>query len=106
VFNMWEFLTGTFMQRVVIFGGIGAVLSTADIFYDDFRLWAIIIFAWLLEYIAHNEGMHQGVNNMLNLSLMQLSKLKTMMDSVEQGNDHSEEEINNIINKEDDNEHK
>jgi len=100
---MWELLTGKTMQRLVVFCTISYLLSTANITWDDSRFWCFIVLLFVLEHLAHMEGMQHGTENLLNMPRAKLLKLKDFMDKVERGGDHSEEELNTILKKEDKN---
>ena len=102
---MWDLLTGSLMQRLVIFAGISGILSTADIYWQDTRWWAVFILILVLEFLAHGKGMLQGTNNILSMRRTRLLEVKDFMDSIENGEDRKEEELINILKKEED-EHK
>jgi len=102
---MWSFITGAKMQRLVCISTIFAILGTVDLQWNDSRWWCIGVLLLVLEYLAHNAGVQDSINNLLSMRKDKLMRLKDFMDSVENGDDRSEEELFNIIKKEED-EHK
>jgi hypothetical protein len=99
---MWDLLTGTLMQRLVIFAGLGSILDTADIYWNDTRWWAFFILIIVLEFIAHGKGMLLGTTNILSMHKTRLLEIKDFLDSLENGEDRKEEELINILKKEED----
>ena len=89
------------MQRLVVFCTISYLLSTANITWDDSRFWCFIVLLFVLEHLAHMEGMQHGTENLLGMPRGKLLRLKDFMDRVERGEKHSEEELNTILKKED-----
>lgn len=66
---------------------------------DDFRFWAVFILLFILEFISKNEGIQIGSEHLLGMSRAKLLEVKDFMDSVARGNDHSPEELKNILKK-------
>ena len=99
---MWDLLTGSIMQRLVIFAGISGILSTADIYWSDTRWWAFFVLIIVLEFIAHGKGMLVGTVSVLSMHKTRLLEIKDFMDSIENGEDRKEEELINILKKEKD----
>ena len=98
---MWEFLTGRPMQRLVVVCAIFWILATLDLYWNDIRWWAVMILLIVLEFIAGVAGELRGTNVLLSMRRSKLINLKDFIDSVEHGNVHSIDELNEILKKDD-----
>lgn len=97
---MMSFLFGRTMQKVVALSAIFWILTTVELTWDDIRWWAIFVLLLVIGHLDRIEGEHTGVSNVLNMSRSKLIKVKDFMDSVENGGDHTVEDLNKILNKE------
>jgi hypothetical protein len=100
---MWETLTGSAMQRLVVWCLISYIMSTADIMWDDVRFWCVMVLLLVLEWLAEIEGGVKGTDHLLSMPRAQLLKLKDFMDKVDAGDDTvTVDELNEILKKKED----
>lgn len=85
------------MQRIVVISIILYILSTADIYYTDERWWCMLAMIVIIEFLSYGHGMFDGTNNLLDMDRNKLIKIKDYMDDINQGTDHNEEELVNIL---------
>ena len=97
---MWDFLFGRTMQKMVALSTIFWILTTLELSWDDIRWWAIFVLMLVISYLDRTEGEQIGAANLLNMSRSRLIRVKDFMDRVERGGDHSVEELNEILKKE------
>ena len=94
------------MQRMVIYSTIGYILSTAEIDFEDTRFWCMLTLVILLEFMAEANGMRTGIETMLGMSKIKLNQLKDFIDAVERGEEKDENELNELLKKDDSDEKK
>lgn len=91
------------MQRLVVWGTLSYILSTASITWNDSRFWCVLVLVWILEHLSNIEGGIQSADHLMNMSRSQLLELKDFIDRVSKGDDAvSEEELNKILKKKED----
>ena len=95
-----SFLFGRTMQKIVALTIIFWILTTAGVHWDDVRWWAIFVLLIVVSHLDKIEGEYIGVSSVLSMSRSKLIKVKDFMDSVENGGNHSVDDLNKILNKE------
>lgn len=85
------------MQKLVIYSALGLTLSAADINYDNALFWCVIALVTVLDHVALWQGRTQATDDLLSMSEQQLMRLHRFMTSVEQGNIHTVEELDRIM---------
>jgi len=58
--NLWEFLTGRMLQRLVISLIIVWICWHLGHAADSLLPWAIIVLVYIMEYLAYTEGIYVG----------------------------------------------
>jgi hypothetical protein len=94
---MWEFITGRQMQRIVVISTIFYILSTAEIYYTDERWWCMLAMIIIIEFLSYGHGMLDGTSNLLDMDRDKLLKIKDYIDDIDQGTDHNEEKLVDIL---------
>jgi hypothetical protein len=100
---MWNFLTGSKMQRLVVIATIFAILTTVDLHWDDSRWWCIAVLLLIIEWLAYTAGVASGAEHLLDLHRINLLQLKDLYDRNESGENVTLADLNKVLKKKDKN---
>ena len=73
------------ITRVVVYLALGLVLAVLGIQWDQAEFWCLLGLFWCVDFLARNEGRQEGVAMVLSMPMMQVARLKTLMEMVESG---------------------
>ena len=100
---MWNTLTGTAVQRFVIYMAIGYILDTAGIYWDDVRFHCIMVLMILLSYISKSDGQMMTTQYIMSMPRANLISLKDLIDTPDLTDEQVNAAIKKLTNKENNN---
>ena len=73
------------ITRVAVYIALGLVLAVLGIQWDQAEFWCLLGLFWCVDFLSRNEGRQEGVAMILSMPMMQVARLKTLMEMVESG---------------------
>jgi len=90
------------ITRLAVFVALGLLMAVLGIRWDQVEFWCIIGLFWCVEFLARLEGRQEGVAIVLAMPMMQIARLKTLMELVESGREVTVKELMDELEKNDD----